>query len=47
MEEMKKHVETLVEMAAQAKDSGEAMRLSQAALNAANAMCALGAVLKL
>jgi len=42
MTEMKKHVETMVKQAVEAKDSGDAMRFSQAALNAANAMCALG-----
>lgn len=36
-----KEVETLIEKAAQATDSGDAMRLSQAALNAANALAQL------
>lgn len=34
-------VETLIEKAAKAEDSREAMNFSQAACNAANAMCAL------
>lgn len=38
-----KHVETLIEKAAKAETADEAMRFSQAACNAANAMCALGA----
>lgn len=41
-EDLKKHVETMVKRAAEAADSGDAMRFSQAAQNAANAMCALG-----
>lgn len=40
MTEMKKHVEALIEKSAKANDSGDAMRFSQAAVNAANAMCA-------
>lgn len=46
MKDLKKHVETLVAQAAQAKDSGDAIRFAQAALNAANAMCALGTAAK-
>lgn len=42
MTEQKKNVEALIEKAARAHDSGDAMRFSQAALNAANAMCAVG-----
>lgn len=34
-------VKTLIEKAAKANDSGDAMRFSQAALNAANALCSL------
>ena len=34
-------VATLIEKAAKAPDSGDAMRFTQAAANAANAMCAL------
>lgn len=41
MSDMKKHVEELIKQAAEAEDSGDAMRFSQAAVNAANAMCAL------
>lgn len=47
MDDLKKHVETMIAKSAEAKDSGDAMRFSQAALNAANAMCALGTALKL
>lgn len=36
----KENVETLCKAAAEAKDSGDAMRFSQAAVNVANAMCA-------
>lgn len=46
MTEQKKHVEDLIKAAAEAKESGDAMRFSQAALNAANALCALGTALK-
>ena len=34
----KEHVATLIEKAANAPDSGDAMRFAQAALNAANAV---------
>ena len=37
----KKNVEALCKAAAEAKDSGDAMRFSQAANNVANAMCAV------
>ena len=37
----RKHVETLIEKAAKCQDSGDAMRFSQAACNAANAVCAI------
>lgn len=46
MTDMKEHVKTLIEQAAKAKDSGDAMRFSQAAVNAANAMCAVQTALK-
>ncbi len=36
--EMKKHIESLIEKADQAEDGAEAMRFSQAAVNAANAV---------
>ncbi len=41
MDELKKHVEKLIEKAAQARESDDALKFSQAATNAANAMCAL------
>ena len=37
-----KCVEVLLKKAAEAKDSGDAMRFSQAACNAANTLCAMG-----
>jgi len=43
-EEMKKHVESLIEKAAQAEDGAEAMRFSQAAANAANALETLAVI---
>lgn len=46
MDDLKKHVESLIAKSANADESGDAMRYSQAALNAANAMCALGTALK-
>jgi len=41
MSDMAKHVESLIEKAAKADDYDAAMKFSQAACNAANAMCAL------
>lgn len=41
MSDMKTHVETLIEKAAKANAATDALHLSQAAVNAANAMCAL------
>lgn len=41
MSELKKQVETLIDKSAQADKSEDAMRFSQAALNAANAMLGL------
>lgn len=38
---MEKHVETLVKKASEAPSADEAMKFSQAACNAANAICAL------
>lgn len=38
---MKKHVEALIKKAAEASDGAQAQQFSQAACNAANAMCAL------
>lgn len=46
MTELKPHIETLIAKAAEAEKSEDAMRFSQAAVNAANAMCALGTALK-
>ena len=43
MTDMKAKVEELIARAAVAEKSEDAMRLSQAACNAANALCALGA----
>jgi hypothetical protein len=42
MDELKKHVENLIKKAVEAHASEDALRFSQAALNAANAMVALG-----
>lgn len=39
---MSKHVEELIEKAAKADRADDAMKFSQAACNAANALCALG-----
>ncbi len=41
MTDKTKEIETLIDKAAKAEDSGDALRFSQAACNAANAMCAL------
>ena len=41
MSDSKTHVEALISKAAEAKTPDDAMKLAQAALNAANAMCAL------
>lgn len=38
---MRKQVESLIEKAAQAQTADEAMKFAQAAVNAANALCAL------
>ena len=40
-EDSKKYVEALIKKAAEAKDSGDAMRFSQAAGNASNAIATL------
>lgn len=40
-EDVEKQVEDLVKKAAEAKDSGEALRFSQAACNAANAFATM------
>ena len=41
MDGLKKHVEKMIEKAAKSEKADEAMKFSQAAVNAANAMCAL------
>lgn len=46
-DDLKNYVETLIQKAASADESGDAMRFSQAACNAANAICALRAVIEL
>lgn len=38
---MEEHVKSLIEKAAKAASADEAMKMAQAALNAANAMCSL------
>lgn len=40
-EELKKAVESMIEKAAKADKSDDALKFSQAACNAANAMCSL------
>lgn len=39
---MEKHVEDMIAKAAKAEKSDDALKFSQAACNAANALCALG-----
>lgn len=39
---MEKHVEEMITKAAKAEKSDDALKFSQAACNAANALCALG-----
>lgn len=41
MTDKAKEIETLIDKAANSQDSADAMRFSQAAVNAANALCAL------
>lgn len=41
MTDKSKEIEALIDKAAEADDSGDALRFSQAACNAANAMCAV------
>ena len=43
MNDLQKQVETLIEKASKAEKSDDALKFSQAATNAANAMCALNA----
>jgi len=42
MEAQKKNIKELIAKAAEAKQSHDALHFSQAACNAANALCALG-----
>jgi hypothetical protein len=44
MSDHKRFVEHLIKQAANAHDAGDAMKYSQAALNAANAVCALASL---
>jgi hypothetical protein len=44
MKDVKTSVEKLIEKAAKAEKSDDAMRFSQAAANAANALCAQAAI---
>lgn len=46
MDKLEKCVETLIQKASDAGTALEALQLSQAACNAANAMCALGCARK-
>jgi len=46
MTDMKTNVETLIKKAAETNGYDAAMKFAQAALNAANAMCALGIAMK-
>lgn len=41
MSELREYVEILIAKAGKAKDANDALKFSQAAMNAANAMCAL------
>ncbi len=45
MTEAKKHVEEMIKKAGESTKAEDAMKFSQAALNAANAMCSLDTVL--
>lgn len=46
MTDMNKEIESLIDKAAKASKSEDALRFSQAACNAANALCALSNVAK-
>lgn len=46
MENAKKNIEALIEKATNADSPESAMKFSQAACNAANALCALGTALE-
>ena len=41
MTDKTKEIESLIDKAARSQDSGDALRFSQAACNAANALCSL------
>lgn len=41
MDELQKMVEKMIKMASESQDSNDALKFSQAACNAANAMCSL------
>jgi hypothetical protein len=43
MTDKTKEIESLIDKAARSQDSGDALRFSQAACNAANALCSLRA----
>ena len=43
MDDLKKHIEKMIERAGASDRADEAMKFSQAALNAANALCSLAA----
>lgn len=47
IDEAKKYVNELSKKASEQKDSGDAMRFSQAACNVANSLCALGSAEKI
>ncbi len=44
MNDLKKHIEKLIENAGTSADANDAMKFAQAALNAANALCSLAVV---
>lgn len=44
MTDMQKHVETMIEKAGNSEKPDDAMKFSQAAVNAANAMCCLASL---
>lgn len=46
MTEQKKQIELMIEKASKTDKADDAMKFSQAALNAANALCSLAAVSK-
>lgn len=46
-EDALKHVAALAKRAAETDDANDAMKLSQSAVNIANALCSLGAAMKM